>query len=121
MIGRREFLATIGCAAAAWPVAARAQQPERMRRVGVLTTFAETDPEAKVWLAAFESGLQKLGWTPGHNLRIDHRWAAGDEKRLQSYAAELVGAAPDAIFAITTQALLPLRRLTGSLPIVFVQ
>jgi putative ABC transport system substrate-binding protein len=118
---RREFIALLGGAAAGWPLAARAQQPERMRLVGVLATLAEGDPEVKAWLAAFEEGLQKLGWRQGRNIRIDYRWAGGDDQLLQTYAAELVGAAPDVLFAVATPALVALNRQTRSLPIVFVQ
>jgi putative ABC transport system substrate-binding protein len=120
VLARRGFMSLLG-AAAAWPLAVCAQQGERMRRVGVLLGFAESDSEAKVWLAAFEEGLQKLGWSQGRNLRIDYRWAGNDEARLRSYAAELVGAAPDVLFAATGLALVALNRETRSLPIVFVQ
>jgi len=120
-VKRREFLTLLGGAAAAWPLAARAQQAERVRRIGVLLGFPESDSEAKAWLTAFEEGLQKLGWTQGRNLRIDYRWAGNDEARMRSYAAELVGAAPDMLFVATTLALVALSRETRSLPIVFVQ
>ena len=96
---RREFITLLGGAAAAWPLTARAQQPERMRRIGALMALAESDPQLKTWLTAFEEGLQKLGWSQGRNLHIDYRWAGGDEQRLRTYAAELVGAAPDVLFA----------------------
>jgi putative ABC transport system substrate-binding protein len=119
--GRRKFIALLGCAAAACPLAARAQQGERMRRIGVLLGFDESDADAKAWLAAFEEGLQKLGWSQGRNLRIEYRWAGNDEARLKSYAAELVGAAPDVLFTATGLALVALNRETRSLPIVFVQ
>jgi putative ABC transport system substrate-binding protein len=92
---RREFITLIGGAAAAWPLSARAQQPERMRRIGVLTPFAADDPEAQARVAAFVDGLQQLGWTDGRNLRIDIRWGAGDAERIRRYAAELVALAPD--------------------------
>jgi putative ABC transport system substrate-binding protein len=118
---RREFLTLLGGVAVAWPLAARAQQPERMRRIGVLMALAESDPQLKTWLTAFEEGLQKLGWSQGRNLHIDYRWAGGDEQRLRTYAAELVGAAPDVLFAAATPALVALNRETRSLPIVFVQ
>jgi len=118
---RREFITLLGGAAAAWPLAAWAQQGERVRRVGVLLGFAENDSEPRAWVAAFEEGLQKLGWSQGRNLRIDYRWAGNDEARLRSYAAELVGAAPDVIFSATGLALVALNRETRSLPIVFVQ
>lgn len=92
-----------------------------MRRVGVLFAFAESDPDAKAWLTAFEEGLQKLGWSQSRNLRIDYRWGGGDEQLLQTHAAELVGAAPDVLFCAGTPSLVALRRETRSLPIVFVQ
>jgi putative tryptophan/tyrosine transport system substrate-binding protein len=117
---RREFITLLGGAAAAWPVAARAQQ-ERMRRIGVLTTLAEADPEPKRWLTAFQVELQKLGWAQGRNISFEYRWPGSDEQRLQSYAAELVKMAPDVIFAATTPALGALHRESRSLPIVFVQ
>jgi putative tryptophan/tyrosine transport system substrate-binding protein len=120
-VRRRDFITLLGGAATSWPLAARAQQGERVRRVGVLLGFAESDSEAKAWLAAFEEGLQKLGWSQGRNLRIDYRWAGNDEARLRSYAAELVGAAPDVLFTSTGLALVALNRETRSLPIVFVQ
>jgi ABC-type uncharacterized transport system substrate-binding protein len=118
---RREFITLIGGAAVAWPLAARAQQPRGMRRIAVLTVLAESDPEAKTWIAALEQRLQQLGWRQGRNLRIDYRWGSGDERRLQTYAAELVGAAPDVLFCAGTPALMALSRETRSLPIVFVQ
>jgi putative tryptophan/tyrosine transport system substrate-binding protein len=118
-VKRREFIGLVG-GAAAWPLAARAQG-ERMRRVGVLTQLGENDAEVKAWLKAFQDSLQKLGWEQGRNIRIDYRWGAGDYDRLRSYAAELVGMAPDVLFAAATPALEALNRETRSLPIVFVQ
>jgi putative tryptophan/tyrosine transport system substrate-binding protein len=97
-VKRRDFITLLGGAAAAWPLAARAQQ-ERMRRIGVLTTLAEADPEPKRWLTAFQVELQKLGWAQGRNISFEYRWPSSDEQRLQSYAAELVKMAPDVIFA----------------------
>src|SRR5262249_9365522 len=91
---RREFITLLG-GAAAWPLVARAQQGERMRRIGVLMIFAERDPEAKAWLTAFQDRLQQLGWVQGRNLSIDYRWADDDLDRLRTYAAELVRMAPD--------------------------
>src|SRR5262249_20776781 len=114
---RREFITFLG-GAAAWPLAAPAQQPQRMRRIGVLTPFIEGDQEAKAWLTAFQEGLQQLGWAQGRNVSIDYRWA---EDRLQINAAELVKMAPDVLFAAATPALEALRQQTHSLPIVFVQ
>jgi putative ABC transport system substrate-binding protein len=92
-----------------------------MRRIGVLTALDASDPQVKAWLTAFEEGLQKLGWSQGRNLSIDYRWPGSDEGRLQTYAAELVRIAPDALFAATVPALVALQRETRSLPIVFVQ
>jgi len=118
---RRTFITLLGGAATAWPLAARAQQPERMRRIGVLTVSAERDPEAKAWLTAFQDGLQQLGWLQGRNISIEYRWADGDWDRLRTYAAELVRMAPDVLFAAATPALAALHEQTRSLPIEFVQ
>jgi putative tryptophan/tyrosine transport system substrate-binding protein len=120
-IGRRKFLATLGGAAAAWPLAAHAQQSERVRRVGVLAAFAESDPEAKTWLRAFQEGLHRLGWEQGRNIRIEYRLPGSDQDRQRTDAAELVGMTPDVLFAASTAALSALNRATRSLPIVFVQ
>ena len=95
---RREFITLLGGAAAAWPLAARAQQPERMRRIGVLMDLAADDPEAPARVAAFARGLQELGWIEGRNIQIDYRWGGGDLDRVRRYAAELVALAPDVIF-----------------------
>jgi putative ABC transport system substrate-binding protein len=102
----------------ALPLAARAQQPERMRRIGVLTPFTEDDHESKAWLMAFQEGLQQLGWTQGRNVSIDYRWT---EDRQQINATELVKTTPDVLFAVATPAVEALRQQTHSLPIVFVQ
>jgi putative ABC transport system substrate-binding protein len=120
-VKRREFITLLGGATAAWPLAARAQQADGMRRIGVLTILAERDPEVKAWMAAFQDGLQQLGWTQGRNISIDYRWAGDDRDRLRTYAAELVRMAPDVLFAAATPALAALHRETRSLPIVFVQ
>jgi putative ABC transport system substrate-binding protein len=120
MMRRREFVTLIAGGAAAWPLAARAQQ-ERTRRIGVLMTSADSDPEAQTWMAAFKEGLQRLGWVQDRNIRIDARWGASDYDRLRSYAAELLGMSPDVIFAGATPALVALQRETRSLPIVFAQ
>src|SRR5262245_39771466 len=98
-IGRRKFLAALGGAAVTWPLAARAQQSERVRRIGVLTNLAADDPVGQVRNTAFAQALAQLGWTVGHNLRIEHRWAAGDAERIRRYAAELVALAPDVVLA----------------------
>src|SRR5262245_8305819 len=118
---RRMFITLLGGAAAAWPLTARAQQAEQVRRIGVLTMFAERDPETKAWLTAFQNGLQQLGWVKGRNISIDYRQADGDWDRLGTYAAELVRMAPDVLFAAATPALAALQQQTRSLPIVFVQ
>ena len=92
---RREFITLVG-SVAVWPVAARAQQREPIKRVGVLMSTAEDDAESKARIAAFLRRLQQLGWTDGHNVQIDIRWPAGDADRIRRYAAELVALAPDA-------------------------
>src|SRR6478736_6324736 len=120
-IGRRKFLATLlGGTAAAWPLAARAQQSERVRRIGVLMNTISDDAEGQARLAAFHQGLQQLGWTVGHNVRIDYRWAAGDADRHRRYAAELVALAPDIILASASTSTMSLQQLTRTVPIVFV-
>jgi putative ABC transport system substrate-binding protein len=116
---RREFIAALG-GALTCPVSGRAQQPARIRRVGVLLPNSETDLDAKRRVADFEQGLQGLGWTIGRDLLIEHRWAAGDTDRLRRYAAELVSLTPDAILARTTWVAAPLLQLTQTVPIVFV-
>jgi putative ABC transport system substrate-binding protein len=118
---RREVIAGLGASAAAWPLAVSAQQSKQLRRVGVLTNFAESDPEANAWLAAFQQSLQNLGWEQGRNIRFEYRWPGSDPRRLQTDAAELVGTRPDALFAGGTPVLAALSRETRSLPIVFVQ
>ena len=114
---RREFISLVA-GATAWPIAARAQQPDGMRRIGVLTPFTEGDQEAKAWLMAFQEGLQQLGWVQGRNVSIDYRWA---EDRQQINATELVKMAPDVLVAVATPAVEALRQQTHSLPIVFVR
>ncbi len=94
---RREFITLLGGAAAAWPVAARAQQADRVRRVGIFMDLAEQDAEGQTRVAAFRKGLQDLGWTEGRNVKFDTRWTAGDPARMRRYAAELVGQAPEVI------------------------
>jgi ABC-type uncharacterized transport system substrate-binding protein len=119
-IRRREFIFTLGGAAVAWPLGARAQQGERMRRVGVLMSGAADSPAEQARIKRFVQALEPLGWTIGRNLQIDARWAAGDVDLLRRQATELVAAAPDVILAATNQAVGPLRRATRTLPIVFV-
>ena len=116
---RREFITLLG-GAAAWPLAARAQQRQRMRLIGVLTNLAADDPEGQARLAAFRQGLSELGWSDGGNARIDVRWGAGDADRYRRYAADLVALAPDVIVAVTTTVAAALQRETRSVPIVFV-
>ena len=117
---RRELITLLG-GAAAWPWAARAQQPERMRRIGVLMSLAADDPEMKARLAAFLQGLQHLGWTDGSNLRIDTRSTAGDAERIRRHAAELVALAPDVILASGGQVVGGLLQVTRTVPVVFTQ
>jgi putative tryptophan/tyrosine transport system substrate-binding protein len=119
-VKRREFLALLG-GAAAWPLAARAQQREQVRRIGVLVSTAADDPEGQARLAAFLQGLQPLGWADGRNVRIDTRWGAGDAERIRRYAAELVALAPDVILASGGSVAGPLLQVTHTVPIVFTQ
>src|SRR5262245_43583079 len=116
---RREFITLLG-GAAAWPLGARAQQPERMRRIGVLMALAADDPAGQARMTAFVQGLAQLGWLDGRNLRVDSRWAAGDTNRYRSYAAELLELAPDVVLAVGSAAMGPLQT-TRSVPVVFVQ
>jgi ABC-type uncharacterized transport system substrate-binding protein len=118
-IGRREFITLLGGAAAAWPLAARAQQTDRVRRIGVLMPNAETDPAGQTRLAAFVQGLQEQGWTVGRNVRIDVRWAAGEPELFRRYAAELVALAPDVILGAVTTSVRALLEATRTIPIVF--
>jgi putative ABC transport system substrate-binding protein len=91
---RREFITLLGGAAAAWPLAARAQQPDRVRRIGILSAYAENDREVALRFAALVQGLAQLGWMEGRNIRFDYRWAAGDAVRMRTYATELGGTTP---------------------------
>jgi putative ABC transport system substrate-binding protein len=120
MIGRRDFITLLGGAAAAWPLAARAQQSERMRRVGVLTPFDENNPLAKARISAFTQALADLGWTDGRNVRIDLRWFGNDTNRSRALAHELVGLQPDIIVVSQSTATVALQRETRTIPIVFV-
>jgi putative ABC transport system substrate-binding protein len=115
---RREFIAGL-TGAAAWPLAARAQQGDRVRRIGVLISFDETDPVAKARLSAFTQALAALGWTDGRNMRMDLRWAGGDTNRMRALAQELVGLQPDIIVTDVTPAAAALQRETRTIPIVF--
>jgi putative tryptophan/tyrosine transport system substrate-binding protein len=116
---RREFITLLGGAAAAWPLAARAQQPERMRRVGVLMDLAADDPEGQARLTAFRAEFSRLGWTDGGNARIDVRWGAGLSNRMREHAAELVALMPDAILASGSPSVAALQQSTTKLPVVF--
>jgi putative ABC transport system substrate-binding protein len=117
---RRTFITLLGGAAAAWPLAARAQQAGRMRRVAALMPYTANDPQSQNRNAAFLQGLQQLGWTVGQNVQIDYRWSEGNEDDTRKYAAELVALAPDVIFTSGSAAIGPLRRATRTIPIVFV-
>ena len=115
---RREFITVLG-GAAVWPLVARAQQPDRMRLIGVLTNFDSDDAEGQARLTVFREGLRQLGWTEGGNVRIDTRWGAGDPDRYRQYTAELLALAPDVILANSSAALAPLLQATRTVPIVF--
>ena len=116
---RREFITLLGGAVVAWPLAARAQQPERIRRIGVLLNITADDPESQTRLAAFAQGLQSLGWIIGQNVRVEYRWGGGSADAISQHAAELVATAPDVILAQSTAAVSPLLRSTHTIPIVF--
>jgi ABC-type uncharacterized transport system substrate-binding protein len=115
---RREFIKLLG-GAAAWPMAARAQQGERMRRIGVLMAYAESDLEGQANIAAFREGLKKLGWEEGRNILIDFRWAALDVEAMQRSATELVALKPDLIFSNNTPTTAAILQQTRTIPIVF--
>ena len=115
---RREFITLLG-GVAAWPLAARAQQPERVRRIGVLVSSDEKDPVYKSCVSAFTQALAGLGWTDGRNVRIDLRWNGGDTNLMPAFAQELVGLQPDIIVASSTAATVALQRETRTIPIVF--
>jgi putative ABC transport system substrate-binding protein len=116
---RREFITLLG-GGVAWPLAARAQQAGRMRRIGVLMSMAADDSQGQAWVAAFAQGLQKLGWEVGGNVRIDYRWGAGDTERFRRYAGELVALAPDVIVATAGSIVGALQQASRTVPIVFV-
>jgi putative ABC transport system substrate-binding protein len=118
---RREFISLLGGAAAAWPLAARAQQPDRVRRIGVLMGLSESDPEAQSRIAAFRKTLQGLDWTEGRNVRVEYYWAARDIDRTHALAKELVSSTPDVIVVNTPPGLSALRLQTHTIPIIFVQ
>jgi putative ABC transport system substrate-binding protein len=116
-MNRRSFITLLG-GAAVYPLAARAQQGGRMRRIGVLMPYDENDPVAKTFVSAFTQELAGLGWTDGRNVRIDLRWAGGDINRMRAFAQELVGLHPDIIVTNATPATVPLQRETRTIPIV---
>jgi putative tryptophan/tyrosine transport system substrate-binding protein len=116
---RREFITLLGGGVAAWPLAARAQQGERTRRIGVLMLFAETDPQSLPRVSAFEQGLAKLGWTVGRNLRIDYRWSINVDERARAATMEVLKLAPDVILAHARPALAAMQQATRAVPIEF--
>jgi len=116
---RRDFIALIGGGTVAWPLAARAQQPDQMRRIGVLISTASDDPVGQARVATFLQGLQQLGWTDGRNMRIDTRWASNNADNGRKYAAELIALAPDVILAGGSLATSSLLQATRAVPIVF--
>src|SRR5215472_4558511 len=119
-LSRRQVITLLlGSSVAVWPLAARAQRADQMRRIGVLMPFAEDHPVGQARLAAFVQGLQQLGWTDGRNVRIDYRWSAGDADRLRKLAMELIALGPDIVMAFTSAAVTPLRQVTSTVPIVF--
>ena len=117
---RREFIALMG-GAAAWPLAARAQQAERMRRVGVLISSTEDDPQVRRLTAAFQQGLLELGWLEGRNVRIDFRFLGDDPSRIKTYAAELIALKPDALLASGPTPVVALQQEASTIPIIFAQ
>jgi putative ABC transport system substrate-binding protein len=119
MMRRRQLITLLSGAAAAWPLLARAQTANRVPRVAVLHSLAESDVEAQSWVQAFLQGLTALGWTDGRNIRIDVRWAGGEIKEIQRLAKELLDLDPDVVFAVTTPSVNAIRRANPSIPIVF--
>src|SRR5262245_47909621 len=117
---RREFIKVIGGLGVGWPLASRAQQTERVRRIGVLMPIAADDPEGKARLTAFQQGLQQLGWTDGRNVRIETRWSKGNADETRKYAAELATLSPDVILATGSNTVAPLLQTARTVPIVFV-
>src|SRR5258707_15695085 len=118
---RRDFIALLGGAPAAWPLAARAQQGEQVRRIGVLMNTGADEPEAQARLAAFMQGLQELGWAVGRNMRIDYRWSVGDVAGLYKDAAELVALRPEVILAGVGGTVAALQQASRTVPIVYAQ
>jgi len=116
---RREFIRLFSSTVVAWPLVARAQQQERVRRIGVLMNLVEDDPEASARISAFVQRLSQLGWTEGRNLQIDYRWAAGNSEWFGKYAGELVALTPDVVLASGNQSVAALHQATRTLPVVF--
>jgi ABC-type uncharacterized transport system substrate-binding protein len=117
---RRELISLLGGVTVSWPLAARAQQPQRVRRIGVLMSTVESDPRGLELITAFAQGLAELGWTVGRNVRIEYRWGAGDLDRFRSYAAELVALSPDVVLATAGSIVGALQQANRTVPIVFV-
>jgi len=117
-VNRRDFITLLG-GTAAWPLAAHAQQPSDMRRIGVLMASAESDREGQAYVAAFREGLQKLGWTEGRNIRIDYRWSVTDLEAMGRSAVELVALNPDGILSANTPTTAALLQQTRTIPIIF--
>jgi putative tryptophan/tyrosine transport system substrate-binding protein len=117
---RRKFITLLGGGAASWPLAARAQQADRTRRVGVLMLYPENDPEGQVRVVAFQQGLENLGWTVGRNIQIDYVWGEGDNDWARAAAAELLRLAPDVILANGSSAVRPMQQATRTVPIIFI-
>src|SRR6516164_9760608 len=118
-LSRRDVVALVGSAAAAWPLATRAQQTERVRRDAFLHAYAENDPEVLSRIAAFRQGLEALGWIENRNIRVEHRYTGGDLGRIQTYVTEVVRSAPDVITASSTPITAALKQATDTIPIVF--
>src|SRR5690349_21550359 len=116
---RREFLSFVSGAAVAWPLAVRAQEAARARKIGVLFAFLDSDPESQSRIAAFQQELESLGWREGQNIQIEYRWANGDAERFRSFAAELVAARPDVLVGHASPSAEALARETGTIPIIF--
>jgi putative tryptophan/tyrosine transport system substrate-binding protein len=116
---RREFIALVGCLTVAKPIAVRAQQPDRMRRIGVMMGYAEGEPEGQLFVGAFREALKKLGWEEGRNVQIDYQWTAGDVTLRQRFAKEMISQQPDVILSNNTPTTVALTEQTQTIPIVF--
>ena len=116
---RRDFNKVVVGSAVTWPLAARAQQPERMRRLGIVTAYAESDATPRSWVVALVQDLRELGWSAGDNIQIEYRWPGADVGHISSAAAELIGVRPDVIVATGPLTVTALQRMTSTIPIVF--